>query len=221
MKVRDVMTTEVVTVRPETPFAEIVSQLLWQGISGVPVVDDDGRLLGVVTEADLVSNEAYGYRRRRALALIGDYLRGFDPGWVRKASARTARELMTAAPDVARPDEQVADVARRMLEERHKRLPVVEDGRVVGIVSRHDLLRQFHRPDEETAGDIERLLADPFRAPETHAAAARVENGIVTLEGTVQRPSDKRVVEAAVAQVPGVVAVDNRLEAREPEPRAF
>jgi CBS domain-containing protein len=71
---------------------------------------------------------------------VADYLRGRDPQWVRKAAGRTAAEVMDAAPRFATPDDDVSDAARWMLEDGHKRLPVVEDGRVVGIVARHDLL---------------------------------------------------------------------------------
>lgn len=142
MKVRDVMTADVVTVGPTASFAEVVDCLLSHEISGLPVVDNGGRLLGIVTEADLVSKEAYGQRRRRALGLLADYFRGRDPQWVRKSAGLTAHELMTVVPDTAAPDEDIAEAARRMLERHHKRLPVVdEDGRVVAIVSRHDLLR--------------------------------------------------------------------------------
>jgi CBS domain-containing protein len=145
MKVRDVMTTDVLTVGPEASFAEIVDALLTRGVSGLPVVDDSGRLLGIVTEADLVSKEAYGPGRRRALGLLADYFRGRDPQWVRKSSGLTASELMTAAPDSVAPDDDLVEAARRMLERHHKRLPVLVDGRVVGILSRHDLLRSLGR----------------------------------------------------------------------------
>ena len=220
MKVRDVMSSPAITVGPDTPFAEIVDRLLENGISGVPVVSDDGRLLGVVTEADLVSKEAYGYRRPRALALFVDVLSGRDPQWLRKGAGRVARELMTNAPTTAAPDEDLAIAARRALEARHKRMPVVEDGRVVGIVSRHDLLKPFHRTDDAVAADIAALLADPLQVPETHQAKPSVVSGVVALDGTVRWPSDIRLLEAVVARVPGVVAVENRLEAQETEPRA-
>jgi CBS domain-containing protein len=145
MQVRDVMTTDVLTVGPEASFAELVDALLTRGVSGLPVVDESGRLLGIVTEADLVSKEAYGPGRRRALALVADYFRGRDPQWVRKSSGLRASELMTAEPDSVTPDDDVVEVARRMLERHHKRLPVLVDGRVVGIVSRHDLLQSLGR----------------------------------------------------------------------------
>jgi CBS domain-containing protein len=219
MKLRDVMTTPVVTVAPDTTFADIVDALLVNDISGLPVVDADGQLLGMVTEADLVSKEAYGYRRRRALGLVADYLRGRDPQWVRKGAGRTAVEVMTSAPVTASPDDDLGVAARRMLESHHKRLPVVENGKVVGIVSRQDLLQPFHRADAAILADVEGLLADVLRVPETHDAHPTVAAGVVGLDGTAQWPTDVAFIEAVVARIPGVVAIDNRLQAREPDPR--
>ena len=145
---REVM-NRVVGIVPRTSFAEIVDSLLRHEISGLPVVDGAGHLLGIVTEADLVSKEAYGQRRRRALGLLADYFRGRDPQWVRKSAGLTAHELMTVVPDTAAPDEDLAEAARRMLERHHKRLPVVDGGRIVGILSRHDLLQAFGSPEGE------------------------------------------------------------------------
>lgn len=139
--VRDVMTTDVVTVGLDATYGEMVDHLLAHDISGLPVVDTDGILLGLVTEADLVSREAYGPERRRPLGLVADYLRGDDPGWLRKASGGTAGEIMTREVTIASPDDELRVAARRMLESGHKRLPVVAtDGRLVGIVSRRDVL---------------------------------------------------------------------------------
>jgi CBS domain-containing protein len=217
-KVRDIMSSPVVTVAPDAPFDEVVERLLAEGVSGLPVVDEDGLLLGIVTEADLVSNQAYGYRRKRALALVFDHLRGRDPQWVRKSSGRRARDLMSGAVSVVAPDEEVAAAARRMLEDGHKRLPVVEEGRLVGIVSRMDLLRPYCRKDVEIAADVSLLLVDPLRTPEDHQVRAQVERGVVTLLGSVRVPSDSLLVEAMAARIPGVVAVDNLLEIREGAP---
>ena len=139
--VRDVMTTDVVTAELDATYDEMVDRLLAHDISGLPVVDSDGVLLGLVTEADLVSREAYGPERRRSLGLIADHLRNRDPAWLRKASGTTAREIMTHAVTTASPDDELRVAARRMLESGYKRLPVVAaDGRLVGIVSRRDVL---------------------------------------------------------------------------------
>lgn len=218
MKVRDVMSAPAIIISPDAVFPDIVDTLLTHDISGLPVVDEAGHLVGMVTEADLVSKEAYGHRRRRALGLVADYLRGRDLQWVRKSVGRTARDLMTASPAAVSPDEDLAVAARHMLENHHKRLPVVEAGRVVGLVSRHDLLRPFHRSDAELLADVETLLGDVMRVPERHDAHPAVQAGVVVLEGTTQWPSDAAIIEAVVARLPGVVAVDNRLVARKPEP---
>jgi CBS domain-containing protein len=139
--VRDVMTRDVFTVGSAATYPEMVDLLLTHDISGLPVVDADGILLGLVTEADLVSREAYGPHRRRPLGLVAGYLRGREPVWLRKASGTTAHEIMTHVVTTASPDDELRVVARRMLESGYKRLPVVRpDGRLVGIVSRRDVL---------------------------------------------------------------------------------
>jgi CBS domain-containing protein len=219
MKVRDVMSSPPITVGPDATFSAIVDLLLANDISGVPVVDSGGRLLGMVTEADLVSKEAYGFRRPRALGLLADHLRGHDPQWVRKGAGRTASEIMTGAPTSVSPDDALSVAARLMLENHHKRLPVIEDGRVVGLVSRHDLLRPFHRSDADLQAEVEALFGDVMRVPEGHHAQVVVADGVITLAGTTRWPSDAGIIEAVVARVPGVVAVDNQLVAREPEPK--
>ncbi|HEX6419480.1 MAG TPA: CBS domain-containing protein [Acidimicrobiales bacterium] len=146
--VRDVMTTDLVTVGPDATYGEIADRLLAHDVSGMPVIDEAGALIGIVTEADLVSREAYGPERRRPLGLIADYLRDRDPAWVRKAAATTAQDLMTRVVTTAAPDDEVRVTARRMLEGGYKRLPVVaSDGRLVGIVSRRDLLAADHLGD--------------------------------------------------------------------------
>lgn len=219
MKVRDVMTSTVVTVAPGTPFPEVVDTLLRYGVSGVPVVDEDGRLAGIVTEADLVSKQAYGGRRRRALELLADLVAGRDTRGAVKGKGRTAAEIMTAKVEAAQPGDDVRAAARRLLEHHVKRLPVVDDGRLVGIVSRTDLLRVLHRSDDDLAGDVAEMLADPLRAPEDHEIEASVADGVVTLRGTVRFPIDLPVLSALVWQLPGVVDVQNEATGREPDPR--
>lgn len=218
MQVGDVMTTELVTARPGDPLKDVAAKLVEAGVSALPVVDEAGRLAGIVTEADVVSKGAYGGPRRRALQLLVDYFAGRDPQWVRKAAGWTAADVMTRQVVTAAPEEDVRVAARRMLEARVKRLVVVEDGRPVGIVSRRDILRLFVRPDPEVAADVEAVLRDIRRVPEDIDVAAEVEAGLVRLRGTVRHPSDATVVEHAVAGVPGVIGVERHLVAREPEP---
>lgn len=141
--VGQVMTTGVLTIRPTATFQEIVTLLLDYEISGLPVVDADGVLVGIVSEADLISKEAYGAEaaRRRHLKLLRDHLHGQDTAWVQKAAAREARELMTSPVRTVSPDDDLSVAARIMLTEHVKRLPVVSDGKLVGMLARHDLLR--------------------------------------------------------------------------------
>ncbi|MGH9085245.1 MAG: CBS domain-containing protein [Acidimicrobiales bacterium] len=213
------MTSTVVTANPDTPFPELVDLLLRHGISGLPIVDDDHNLIGMVTEADLISKEAYGGRRRRALELLADLVAGGETRWALKGKGRTAAQVMTTKLVTARPGEDLRAAARRLLENRLKRLPVVEDEKLVGIVSRTDVLRVLHRTDDDLARDVAALLADPLRAPEDHSVEATVTDGIVTLQGTVRFPMDLPVLAAMVWQLPGVVDVRNEAKGREPDPR--
>ena len=217
MKVQDVMTTPVITVGLDAPFKEVAERMLDANVSGLPVVDDEGFLVGLVTEADLVSKPAFGSRRHRSLAAFVDLLTG-DARWAAKATALTAGELMTTAVITALPGESVEVVAQRMLERGVKRLPVLEGGRLVGIVSRRDLLRSFHRSDAEIAAELTRKLLSVRYAPEDHTVTGKVENGVVTLDGMVRVDNDLPVVEGLARGIPGVVHVVNRAGFRELAP---
>jgi CBS domain-containing protein len=210
MKVRDVMTTDVLTVREDTSFKETVEVLVENRISGVPVVDGEGLLVGLVTEADLVSKEAFDLRQRRPLAAVADLIAGVSR-WSGKATGLTAGDVMTDRVVTAAPAESLRAAARRMLDVGVKRLPVVEDGRLVGIISRQDLLRIFHRTDADIAAEIDARLASPRYAPEDHSVSASVEDGIVTLTGSVRFSGEVPVVVGLATNVAGVVHVDNRL----------
>lgn len=140
MKVADVMTRAVITVGPDAPWQEVTERMLDAGVSGMPVTDPEGSLLGIVTEADLITKPAFGARRTRLLAAFVELVTG-DAGWADKVTAVTAGELMTAPAITASPAEDIGAAALRMLDRRVRRLPVVDRGRLVGIVSRRDLLR--------------------------------------------------------------------------------
>lgn len=215
MKVQEVMTTPVITVTEAAPFPELVDRMVRHGISGLPVTDEDGRLVGIVTEADLVSKEAYGGHRRRALEVLGDLVAGGQTRWAIKAKGRTAGQVMTQDVTVVGPRDDVRVAARVMVEAGVKRLPVVEQGRLVGIVSRPDLLRVLHRTDAEIEADLTQMLLDPFRVPEGHAVAVAVDDGVVELTGTVELAADVPLMTSVAWQVPGVVDVRNLLTARE------
>ena len=220
VKVRDIMATKVVTVDPETPYHEIVTLLLDHDISGLPVVDREGNLIGIVSEADLITKEAYDEDgRRRHLGVVRDHMLGRDTDWIRKSAGRNARELMTSPAQSISPDDDLASAARTMLERHLKRLPVVEDGKLVGIVARHDLLRPFARTDDEIAVEVANLLADPMRTPDAAQVKFTVRESVVLLNGTTRHPSDVHVIVAFVSAIPGVVAVGDGLNSRHDEPK--
>jgi CBS domain-containing protein len=217
-RVSDVMSAPVVTATADRPLPDLVDLMLRDGISGIPIVDADSRLVGVVTEADLISKPAYGGTRRRPLAVFRDVLRGHQNEWARKSHGVTAGDIMTRIVETSRPDEDIRVAARRMVNCGVKRLPVVDDGRLVGIISRTDVLRTMHRTDEELEYDISSVLADPMRVPESTLVDVTVRDGVVTLGGTVRYPIDLPVLSSIVWRIPGVVDVRNEATPTEPNP---
>jgi CBS domain-containing protein len=204
--VRDLMTTPVVTVEPTTPFKEIVARLAKHKISAVPVVDDN-LVLGVVSEADLLLKEEFPEPDKDT-----------PVWWTRrarversKAAASVARDLMTVAVVSIAPGATAAEAARRMHTARVKRLPVVEGGRLVGILSRGDLLKVFDRSDADIRREIieDVIVGDFMMAPSRFFL--HVDDGIVVLQGRVERRSLVPYLVRAVQGVEGVVRVDNRL----------
>ncbi|MFD0273656.1 CBS domain-containing protein [Kitasatospora sp. NPDC127111] len=206
--VSDVMTREVVTARPDTPFKEIVALFHRNDITAIPVLDDQGRPLGMVSEADLIRKEA----------VLPDP-EGHSPGrWLRpedraRAEAETAGGLMTSPAVVARPGWSVPEAARAMDKHKVKRLPVVDEiGRLVGIVSRRDLLQVFLRHDaairEEITHDV--LGQTLWLAPGDVQVA--VVDGVVTLKGRLPRRSLIPIAEQLCRAVDGVVAVHHALD---------
>lgn len=206
--VADVMTTDVVTVNEETPYREIVDLLTTRGISAVPVVDGDGRVLGVVSEADLLhkietegnpeGRRVFEGRRRRARRT--------------KATAVVARDLMTAPAVTVLPGTLIPSAARRMDAEHVKRLPVTNDlGRLVGIVTRSDLLKVHLRPDADIRHDIVEGVLHRVLAIREGVVRVEVHEGVVTLTGELDRRSAALAAARLAQSVPGVVAVEDKL----------
>lgn len=217
MKVREVMTSPVVTVSPGTPFKELLVTLVDAGISGVPVVDQDAHVVGIVTEADLMPKEARR-GRRRVLQVLRDLLAGHGDRWLRQVQATRAADVMTTEVRTCGPDDDLRAVAREMAERHVKRMPVTDGGRLVGIVSRHDVLAAFDRPDTQVAADVAQVLrTDPNRPDDAHVEVA-VHAGVVTLHGDVRYPWDEAIVVSIARGVLGVLDVVSDLHAREREP---
>lgn len=208
MKVRDVMTREVVTVRRLTPLAQVARLLVANRISGVPVVDDVGHVIGVVSEGDFLLKERGDVPGQdRLLARL------FGPGpalqsEIEKSVARTAGDAMTTPAVTIGPEATLREAAARMVERGINRLPVEEDGHLVGLLARSDLVRSFARSDEDLAVAIRdnvirrAMWLDPARLD------VSVRLGEVRVRGSVERRSDAEILESLVRRLDGVVGVD-------------
>lgn len=218
-KVRDVMSTEVASVNGSSSFKDVAEVLIAHGVSAVPVVDGEGHVVGVVSEADLLRKEEFkeqyyreGYQPPLRARLRHRLSR--DGGDVRdKARGDTAAALMTAPAVTVRPHASVVSAMRLMEEHGVKRLPVVdEEGILEGIVSRHDLLKIFLRSDAGIAEEVREDILEHSLWTEPHDTTVTVSDGIVTLAGRMRRRSDARLVARMTRRVNGVVDVIDELE---------
>ena len=202
--VKDVMTAEVVAVRRDATFKELAAVLRRYRVSALPVVDDAGRVIGVVSEADLLAKEALADP-----GVMAEVLHRRD---VRKAEGLTAGDLMTSPPVTAAPEDPIGQAARMMHFMRVKRLPVVNSGgQLVGIVSRSDVLAVFDRPDEDIRTEIvDSMLLHEFLI-DPRLFKVTVESGVVTMEGCPETAALGRALVRKARHVPGVVAVRDRL----------
>ena len=223
--IRDVMTRDVITVERDTPLKDVAQILIDRRISGVPVVDAAHSVIGVVSEADLLVKEtgADAVHPRRFAWLLGD-----DPQTRRqrtKLAAMTAGEAMTAPAVTAGPFLALAAAAERMISNQVNRLPVVEGGRLVGIVTRADLVRAFVRSDAELAETIREEVLHRLMWLDPSAFKVDVQDGVVAITGGVERRSTALAIEGAISMVPGVVGVMPELhwalDDREVEPVTF
>jgi CBS-domain-containing membrane protein len=204
--VKDVMSTHVIAVRQRAGYKEMAAMLRDQRVSAFPVIDDDNKVIGVVSETDLLAKEALE-------GTVPGTLQSLPRQHVRsQVNGVTAAELMTKPAVTIGPDKPVTDAARLMFNMRVKRLPVVsDDGTLIGIVTRSDVLSVYSRPDAQIQHQViqdlilGRFLYDPDRF------AVTVKDGIVTIEGT---PETSRVgldIIDAIRHMEGVVAVRDRL----------
>ena len=211
--VSEAMSTAVVSVDPQTPFAEIAEIMFRHGFRAVPVLAGDGRLCGVVSEADLMATAARPDPLEPA--------RWWRPRHIRhgrvepKAGVTMAGGLMSTDVETVSPRTTIAAAARKMAEHRLSWLPVVDAaGKVVGVLSRRDVLSVFLRADEAIRAEViddvlaRMLLVDPARV------AVEVHDGVVTLDGELDTRAEKELAEQFAEQVTGVVAVVNRLRHR-------
>jgi CBS-domain-containing membrane protein len=220
MLARDVMTTRVVSVRPETAIAEAVSLMLQHHFSGLPVIDDGGQLVGIVTEGDFLRRSETGTERKRPrwLEFVISPRRLADE-YVHSHGRKVA-EVMTPDPVTVAEDTPLDEVVR-LMERRHvKRLPVTRDRRVVGIVSRADLLHALPAMSGTTpaaaASDETirtKLLAELDRQAWAPIAMITivVQNGVVEFRGTITDEAQRAALKVAAENMPGVTAVVDNL----------
>jgi CBS domain-containing protein len=223
MKAHEVMTWGTITVEPDASVTRAVRLMLQNKISGLPVVDAKGQLVGMVTEGDFLRRGELGTRRQRPRWL--EFLLG--PGRLAdeyvQSSGRKVAQVMTPDPKTITPQTPLEEVVRLMEHHRIKRLPVVHDGEVVGIVSRANLLHALAsvaREVKPAAGDDatirEQIIAECAKQPWAPHINVVVRDGVVGLWGVI---TDERAREAfivAAENVPGVKAVHDRLAWIEP-----
>ena len=203
--VKDVMTTRVIWVKKDATFREMAIALRDYRVSAFPVVDDDRKVIGVVSEADMLTKEALDDEP----GVISGILHRRDQA---KARGVTAGDLMTAAVIAVRPDDTVEHAAKLMYDRRVKRLPVTDaNGRLVGIISRADVLSVFDRTDEAIRAEIlnEVPLGEYSEDPRT--LDVTVKDGIVTLTGVPETSETGHEIVRRVRHIQGVVAVRDRL----------
>ena len=209
LTVKDVMTAHVIAVRKGASFKEMTERLREHRISAFPVIDDDGKVIGVVSEADLLTKEALDSEPEGMPGMITGMLRRKEQD---KARGVTAGDLMTSPPVIVRPEDTVEHAARLMYTRKVKRLPVVDAiGHLVGIISRADVLSVFDRSDSEIRAEItNEVLREEFGvAPKGFKVTVR--DGVVTLEGTPGTTTLGHEIARRIRHVQGVVAVRDRL----------
>ncbi|WP_426367906.1 CBS domain-containing protein [Streptomyces sp. E-08] len=215
--VADVMTRKVVAVLPGAEFKEIVTAMERWKVTAVPVVEGEGRVVGVVSEADLLVKEEFHDHR---LGLV-EQMRHLDA--TAKAGSRRAEDLMTSPAVTVAPEASLPQAARLMAAHHVKRLPVVDTtGAIQGIVSRADLLKVFLRPDDDLAAEVRHDVIEQLFPLSHRKVGVRVDAGVVTLSGEVGDSALIPLAARLARAVEGVVDVRCDLSARgrtQPHPR--
>jgi CBS domain-containing protein len=219
MKAADIMVKDVVTAGPEASVRELAAIMLERRISGMPVVDGNGRVLGIVSEGDLIRRPEIETDRVKLgwlRLLLSDEARALD---FVKSHGRKAREVMTQPAICVAADTPLVEVVRLMERHRVKRLPVMERGKLAGLVTRADLLRalvarQAAPPIELNDEELRRRIVSMLRGEDWASSAVvhvQVQNGVALLWGTVESGEQREALLIAVRGVPGVKDVQPHL----------
>lgn len=209
MRVSDVMTRTLIGVPPEMPLRDVARLLSEHRISGVPVIDE-GACIGVVSEADLLVKQlGRSVSRRLPIEwIIGEH---HDPAELRRRAATTAREAMTSPAVTIAEDRPVREAAALMVDRNVNRLPVTRDGRVIGIITRSDLVRGYLRLDAEILRIVREEILRGTMWIDPDGLDITVREGAVYLAGSVDRRSTARIIEKLVGLVDGVSQVISSL----------
>jgi CBS domain-containing protein len=220
MQAKDVMRQPVVTIAPDASIAAAIALMLERQLSGLPVVDSDGRLVGILSEGDFLRRAELGTEVKRPRWL--EFMRG--PGRAAEdfvhSHGRKVHELMTPMPISVGPETSLADIVDRMIKHKIKRVPVVADGRLVGIVSRADLLRALSKNAGHAAtarpldADIRRAILTACEKQEwapRQLVSVDVVRGVVTLTGTILDERERQGLKVVAENIPGVVEVRDQL----------
>lgn len=205
MKVVDVMTTDVVSAEPEWSLKQAARVMIDAGVSGLPVIGDNGMVVGIITEADFIETEAGRTIGRQRL---------FDTvfGEKRTRTPSTVEAAMTRSPIVVDRNTTIAETARLMTDRKVKRLPVVDpNGHLEGIVSRGDILVAFARDDDVIADAVERGVIRRILMLESRDVSVHVADGVVMLSGQVPNRSDAKLLEELVGRIEGVIRCESDL----------
>ncbi|QVQ50048.1 CBS domain-containing protein [Spiractinospora alimapuensis] len=213
---RDVMTTDVATVTPDTAYKEVARTMVSRDVSALPVITD-GKIVGIITETDMLHKEEFkpqDYGEEYASPLRARLRRklGTSGAIRRKANAEQADQLMSTRVVTVHPDDNAVTIARVMDRFDVKQVPVVDErNHLLGLVSRRDLLGVFVRADEDIKRDVERAIQNVPAWIEPADLSFTVREGIVRAEGRLHQHSNVPVVIQIIEGVDGVVAVDSHL----------
>jgi CBS domain-containing protein len=219
MRARDVMVSPVVTVRSSATVQEVAKTLLERKISAVPVVDEDGKLVGIVSEGDLLHRAEAGTERQRSwwLSILTDE-RALAVDYI-KAHARQVKDVMTSPVITAAPDTPLHKIASMLESYRIKRVPIVERDQLVGIVSRANLIQAVASERKELEIPLsdttvrEKLLTHLKGQPWAHTTLLNVtvSDGVVDLWGISNSDTERNALRVAAESLPGVRAVNDHL----------
>ena len=217
MKVEEIMTKDVIAVAPKTPIHEAARLMVDHGVSGLPVVDDDGNVVGIVSEGDLILREKPRERMPWWKAFFGDAERLAVQ--YQKAHGTTVGEVMTRSLITVSPGFPIESVALILDQRRIRRVPVIADGQLVGIVSRGDLIKALAKAPAPAAAQPSdnrlvqemsaRLAEEPWIS--NHGIVVQAKDGVLSLWGLVLTEAEKSAVETMARSIEGAKGIESHL----------